>query len=69
MPGIIGKKIGWYLRCQGKALPCTIIEAGPCVVTSENVEKMVIKLPSLGMVTVKKKHPKLSEGTIFNKNL
>jgi len=35
MPGIIGKKIGMtsIFSAEGKALPCTIIEAGPCVVT------------------------------------
>ncbi len=35
MPGIIGKKIGMTstYSVEGKALPCTIIEAGPCVVT------------------------------------
>ena len=35
MPGIIGKKIGMTSICsaEGKALPCTMIEAGPCVVT------------------------------------
>jgi len=35
MPGIIGKKIGMtsIYSVEGKALPCTVIEAGPCVVT------------------------------------
>lgn len=35
MPGIIGKKIGMtsIYSAEGKALPCTVIEAGPCVVT------------------------------------
>ena len=35
MPGLIGKKIGMtsIFSAEGKALPCTIIEAGPCVVT------------------------------------
>ena len=35
MPGIIGKKVGMtsIFSAEGKALPCTIIEAGPCVVT------------------------------------
>ena len=35
MPGIIGKKIGMtsVYRAEGKATPCTVIEAGPCVVT------------------------------------
>ncbi|MES2800429.1 MAG: 50S ribosomal protein L3 [Bacteroidota bacterium] len=35
MPGIIGKKIGMtsIYSAEGKATPCTVIEAGPCVVT------------------------------------
>jgi large subunit ribosomal protein L3 len=35
MPGIIGKKIGMtsMYSAEGKNLPCTVIQAGPCVVT------------------------------------
>jgi large subunit ribosomal protein L3 len=35
MSGIIGKKIGMtsLFSAEGKYIPCTIIEAGPCVVT------------------------------------
>ena len=35
MPGIIGRKIGMtsVYSAEGKSLPCTVIEAGPCVVT------------------------------------
>jgi large subunit ribosomal protein L3 len=35
MPGIIGKKVGMtsIYSAEGKILPCTVIEAGPCVVT------------------------------------
>lgn len=35
MPGIIGRKIGMtsVYSAEGKAMPCTVIEAGPCVVT------------------------------------
>lgn len=35
MSGIIGKKIGMtsIFSANGKYLPCTVIEAGPCVVT------------------------------------
>ena len=35
MSGIIGRKIGMtsIYSAEGKALPCTLIEAGPCVVT------------------------------------
>ena len=35
MPGLIGKKIGMtsVYSADGKNVPCTVIEAGPCVVT------------------------------------
>jgi large subunit ribosomal protein L3 len=42
MPGLIGKKIGMtsVFSADGKNLPCTVIEAGPCVVTQlRTVEK------------------------------
>ncbi len=35
MPGIIGRKVGMtnlYTE-EGKSVPCTVVEAGPCVVT------------------------------------
>ena len=35
MSGLIGKKIGMtsFFDAKGKYIPCTVIEAGPCVVT------------------------------------
>ncbi len=35
MPGLIGKKIGMtsVFGADGKNIPCTVIEAGPCIVT------------------------------------
>jgi large subunit ribosomal protein L3 len=35
MPGLIGRKVGMtsIYSAEGKATPCTVIEAGPCVVT------------------------------------
>jgi large subunit ribosomal protein L3 len=35
MSGIIGKKVGMtsFFDANGKYIPCTVIEAGPCVVT------------------------------------
>ena len=42
MPGLIGKKIGLtsVFGADGKNIPCTVIEAGPCVVTQvRTVEK------------------------------
>ena len=43
MPGLIGKKIGMtsIFSPEGKNLPCTVVEVGPCVVTqvkSEDVD-------------------------------
>ena len=43
MPGLIGKKIGMtsIFSPEGKNLPCTVLEVGPCVVTqvkSEDVD-------------------------------
>ena len=42
MSGLIGKKIGMtsVYSAEGKNIPCTVIEAGPCVVTQiKTVEK------------------------------
>jgi len=42
MAGIIGRKIGMssFYNQEGKNIPCTMIEAGPCVVTQiKNIEK------------------------------
>lgn len=41
MPGIIGKKIGMtsIYSAEGKNLPCTLIKAGPCVVTQVKSEE------------------------------
>ena len=35
MPGLIGKKVGMtsIFTDEGKNLPCTVLEVGPCVVT------------------------------------
>jgi len=40
MPGLIGKKIGMtsVYSAEGKNIPCTVIEAGPCVVTQVKKE-------------------------------
>ena len=41
MSGIIGKKIGMssMYNAQGKSVPCTLIQAGPCVVTQVKNEE------------------------------
>ncbi|MCB0852815.1 MAG: 50S ribosomal protein L3 [Bacteroidetes bacterium] len=40
MPGLIGKKVGMtsIYSAAGKMIPCTVIEAGPCVVTQVKSE-------------------------------
>ena len=40
MSGIIGKKVGMttIFNAEGQAVPCTLIEAGPCVVTQVRTE-------------------------------
>ena len=40
MPGLIGKKIGMtsIYSPEGKNLPCTVLEVGPCVVTQVKTE-------------------------------
>ena len=41
MEGIIGKKIGMtsIYSPEGKSIPCTLVEAGPCVVTQIKTEE------------------------------
>jgi large subunit ribosomal protein L3 len=59
MPGIIGKKIGMtsVFGADGKNIPCTIIEAGPCVVTQvKTVEKEGYSAVQLGYGERKEKH-------------
>ena len=40
MPGLIGKKVGMtsIYSAEGKNLPCTVLEVGPCVVTQIKTE-------------------------------
>ncbi len=42
MAGIIGKKIGMtsFFDADGKNIPCTVIEAGPCVVTQVKTKEI-----------------------------
>lgn len=58
MPGIIGKKIGMtsVFSAEGKNVPCTVIEAGPCVVTQvKTVENDGYKAVQLGFADKKEK--------------
>ena len=59
MPGLIGKKIGMasVFGADGKNLPCTVIEAGPCVVTQiRTVEKDGYAAVQLAYDEVSEKH-------------
>ena len=42
MPGIIGRKIGMtsVFNEAGKNMPCTVISAGPCVITQLRTEEI-----------------------------
>ena len=59
MPGLIGKKIGMtsVFGADGKNIPCTVIEAGPCVVTQiRTVEKDGYAAVQLAYDEAKEKH-------------
>ena len=59
MPGLLGKKIGMtsVFSAEGKNVPCTVIEVGPCVVTQvKTVENDGYEAVQLGFVEKKDKH-------------
>ena len=59
MPGLLGKKIGMtsVFSADGKNVPCTVIEAGPCVVTQiKSVEKDGYAAVQVGFQEAKEKH-------------
>jgi large subunit ribosomal protein L3 len=66
MSGLIGKKIGMtsIFDASGKIVPCTVIEAGPCVVTQvKTVEKDGYSAIQLGFDEKKEKRtPKALKG-------
>ena len=64
MPGLIGKKIGMtsVFSVEGKNIPCTVIEAGPCPVTQiRTLEKDGYKAVQLGFLDKKDKHATKAE--------
>ena len=70
MPGLIGKKIGMtsVFSADGKNIPCTVIEAGPCVVTQvKTVEKDGYKAVQLGFAEAKEKRTTKPMLGIFKK--
>lgn len=59
MPGLLGKKIGMtsVFSVEGKNVPCTVIEVGPCVVTQvKTADKDGYEAIQLGFVDAKDKH-------------
>ncbi|MDE6563304.1 MAG: 50S ribosomal protein L3 [Muribaculaceae bacterium] len=59
MPGLIGKKIGMtsVFSADGRNVPCTVIEVGPCVVTQvKTVENDGYAALQLGFEEQKEKH-------------
>ena len=59
MPGLLGKKIGMtsVFSADGKNVPCTVIELGPCVVTQiKSVEKDGYAAVQLGFEEAKEKN-------------
>ena len=70
MPGLIGRKIGMtsVFSADGKNVPCTVIEAGPCVVTQvKTVEKDGYKAVQLGYAEAKEKRTNKPMAGIFKK--
>ena len=59
MPGLIGKKIGMtsVFSAEGKNIPCTVIEVGPCVVTQvKSVETDGYSAYQIGFQEAKEKN-------------
>jgi large subunit ribosomal protein L3 len=64
MAGLIGKKIGMtsVFSVEGKNIPCTVIEAGPCTVTQvRTIEKDGYEAVQLGYIDKKDKHSSKAE--------
>ena len=70
MPGIIGKKVGMtsIFTPEGKNVACTVIEAGPCVVTQiKTIEKDGYDALQLGFGEKKEKNTSKAEKKHFEK--
>ena len=70
MPGLLGKKIGMtsVFSAEGRNIPCTVIEAGPCVVTQvKTIETDGYEAIQLGFVDKKDKHTTKPEEGHFKK--
>ena len=70
MQGLIGKKVGMtsLFDENGKNIPCTVLQAGPCVVTQiKTVEKDGYFAVQLGFEEKKEKHTTKAEMGHFKK--
>ena len=70
MPGLIGRKIGMtsVFSADGKNVPCTVIEAGPCVVTQvKTVETDGYNALQLGFAEKKESRTNKPMAGIFKK--
>ena len=70
MPGIIGKKIGMtsVFGTDGENIACTVIQAGPCVVTQvKNPDKDGYRAVQLAYGDKKEKHSNKAETGHFKK--
>ncbi|MFV0468422.1 MAG: 50S ribosomal protein L3 [Dysgonomonas sp.] len=70
MPGLLGKKIGMtsVFSAEGKNIPCTVIEVGPCVVTQvKSAEIDGYKAIQVGFVDKKDKHTTAPQAGHFKK--
>lgn len=68
MPGLLGKKIGMtsVFSADGKNIPCTVIEAGPCVVTQiKTIENDGYQALQLGFQKKTEKHTTKAEAGHF----
>lgn len=70
MPGLLGKKIGMtsVFSADGRNVPCTVIEVGPCVVTQvKTVDTDGYDAIQLGFTEKKEKHTSRPEQGHFKK--
>jgi large subunit ribosomal protein L3 len=70
MQGLIGKKVGMtsIFDENGKNIPCTVLQAGPCVVTQiKTVERDGYSAVQLGFEEKKEKHTTKAEMGHFKK--
>jgi large subunit ribosomal protein L3 len=70
MQGLIGKKVGMtsIFDENGKNIPCTVLQAGPCVVTQiKTMEKDGYSAVQLGFEDKKEKHTTKAEMGHFKK--